>query len=110
MVEELLVHLQCQCSAMITYIIKAKGRKSLTLMSRIKCSKCKQPITVYTQRYIMLRNNNGRIAQMGCINAKIEDVGAVLWKVNCVCERVIINDQLSLSGVKKMVRCFDCFR
>jgi len=70
--EELLVHLLCQCSAMITYIIKAKGRRSLMIMSRIKCSKCKQPITVYTNRHIMLRNNNGRIAEVGCINAKIE--------------------------------------
>jgi len=34
----------------------------------------------------------------------------VLWKVNCICENVIVNNQLSLSGVKKIVKCFDCFR
>lgn len=95
---------------MITYIVKAKRRRSLILMSRIKCSKCKEIITIYIKRHIMLRNSNGRVAEMGCINAKIEDVGAVLWKVNCICENVIINDQLSLSGVKKIVKCFDCFR
>ncbi len=58
----------------------------------------------------MHRLNQNKIADMGCDHAKIEEVGAVVWKVNCSCENVIISNELSLSGIRKIVKCFDCFK
>jgi hypothetical protein len=50
------------------------------------------------------------LADMACINAKLAEAGAIAWKVNCECENVIISDQLALSGVKKIIKCFECFK
>lgn len=95
---------------MITFSVKAKGKKPLPISSRLKCLKCRQLIVVYTKRQILHRGNNSKLADMAVINARLEDVGAIAWKVNCECENVIVGDQLALSGVKKIVKCFECFK
>lgn len=50
------------------------------------------------------------MGKAGAIGARIDDIGGVSWKIICPCENFIYTEELTLSGVRKQVNCFTCFK
>lgn len=72
LIEDILLHLNCDCSNEIAYVLRSKQRRGLTIKARIRCPKCKEVITLYMARLMVDKSGEDiSLGKIGMIGAKL---------------------------------------
>ena len=109
-VEDILLHLVCDCSNAITYVLRSKQRRGLTIKAKIRCPKCKEVLIIFMTRVMVGKSGiDVLLGRIGVAGGDVEEVGGVSWKVICPCENFVFSGDLTLSGVRRQLNCFTCF-